>query len=102
MTQRAIRVFALLPCAALLLQASALKSEKFEIPFEFHIQNQHKTLPAGEYDIQKAPGSGLGIMINRRTGEGVQIVPPSSPRENGKIHLIFENGPNGQSLKHIS
>jgi hypothetical protein len=107
MTHRATRVFALLPCAALLLgasglQASALKSEKFEIPFEFHLQNQHKTLPAGEYEIQKTSGSELGIMINRRTGEAVQIVPPSAMRESGKIRLIFENGPDGHSLRHIS
>ena len=52
MTQRTFRAFALLPCAALIpgasaMQASAVKLDRFEIPFEFKVQ--HKTLPAGQY-----------------------------------------------------
>jgi hypothetical protein len=106
MTQRAIRVFALLPCAALLLGASALqastvKSEKFEIPFDFQVQNR-MTLPAGEYQVQQASGSELAMLVNTKTGKGVQFIRPSSLHEPGKTRLVFEATANGHSLKSIS
>jgi hypothetical protein len=105
MTQRTFRAFALLPCAAVILgasaQASAIKSDKFEIPFEFKVQ-KHKTLPAGEYEVQQAGGSNFAILVNRHTGERVQFLRPSNTHEEGKARLIFENNENGHSLKQIS
>ena len=106
MTQRTIRAFALLPCAALILgttalEASTVKSEKIEIPFEFQVQ-KHKTLPAGQYEIRQESGSELAILVNRRTGESVQFIRPSSTHEEGKARLTFETTENGHLLKHIS
>src|ERR1022692_4726820 len=106
MTQRIFRAFALLPCAALILgasavQASTIKSDKYEIPFEFKVQ-KHKTLPAGEYEVQQATGSNFAILVNRHTGERVQFLRPANTHEEGKARLIFENNENGHSLKRIS
>jgi hypothetical protein len=97
---------ALLPCAALILGASALqattvKSEKFEIPFEFKVQKL-QTLPAGEYEVQQAGGSDFAILVNRKTGQRVQFLRPPNTHEEGKARLIFENNENGYSLKRIS
>jgi hypothetical protein len=105
MIQRRIHAFALMPCAALILgasglQASALQSDKFEIPFEFKVE-KHKTLPAGQYEIQQAAGSEIAILTNRKTGQRVQFVRPASTHEEGKAHLIFEKNENGHSLKRI-
>lgn len=105
MIQRRIHAFALLPCAALILGASSLhattlKSEKFEIPFEFKVQ-KHQTLPAGEYEVQQASDSNFAILRNRKTGERVQFLRPSNTHEEGKARLVFENGENGHSLKRI-
>ena len=105
MKQRTLRAFALLPCAALILgasamQASTIKSDKIEIPFEFKVQ--HKTLPAGQYEVQQAGGSDFAILVNRKTGERVQFLRPSNTHEEGKARLIFENDENGHSLKRIS
>jgi hypothetical protein len=105
MINRTFRVFALLPCAALILgasamQASAVKSDKFEIPFEFKVE-KHKTLPAGKYEIQQAAGSELAILTNLKTGRRVQFVRPSSTHEEGKARLIFENYEDGHFLKRI-
>jgi hypothetical protein len=105
MTQRTLRAFALLPCAALMLgasamQASTVKSDKFEIPFEFKVQS-HKTLPAGEYEVLQASGSNFAILVNRHTGERVQFLRPSNTHQEGKARLIFENNEYGHSLKRI-
>jgi hypothetical protein len=99
MISRTFRALALLPCAALILGASAIRSDKFEIPFEFKVQ--HKTLPAGVYEIQQAAGSELAILTNRKTGERVQFVRPSNTHEEGKARLIFENNQDGHLLKRI-
>lgn len=106
MTQRAIRVFALIPCAALLLgtaslQASAVKSDKFEIPFAFGVQHR-KMLPAGEYQVEQAAGSELAVLVNISTGERVQFVRSVGMHEQGKATLIFEDTKNGKELKGIS
>jgi hypothetical protein len=106
MTQRTFRALALLPCAALLMgasamQASTIKSDKIEIPFEFKVQ-KHRTLPAGEYEVQQATGSNFAILVNRHTGERVQFLRPSNTHQEGKARLIFENTENGHSLKRIS
>jgi hypothetical protein len=108
MKQRTLRAFALLPCAALILGASALqastvKSDRFEIPFAFQVQN-HKTLPAGEYQVQQAPGSELAILVNRKTGESFRFIRPW-PRpadKEGKFRLKFRNTEEGHVLKQIS
>jgi hypothetical protein len=106
MIQRTFRAFVLLPCAALILgaaamQASTVKSDKFEIPFAFKVQ-KHKTLPAGEYEVQQAGDSNFAVLLNRHTGERVQFLRPSNTREEGKARLIFEDNGNGRSLKRIS
>ena len=105
MTQITFRAFALLPCAALIpgasaMQASAVKLDRFEIPFEFKVQ--HKTLPAGQYEVQQGADSNFAILVNRHTGERVQFLRPSNTRQEGKARLIFENNENGHSLKRIS
>jgi hypothetical protein len=79
------------------LQASTVKSEKFEIPFAFHVQ-KHKTLPAGEYQIQQASGSELAFLVNTKTGERVQFIRSQATHEEGKARLVFENS----ELKRIS
>ena len=105
MVKKAIRVFALVPCAALLvggvLQASTLKSEKVEIPFAFSVQN-YKVLPAGEYQIEQQSGSDLASLVNTKTGERVQFLRPQTMHEPGKAHLVFENSTHGHLLKSIS
>ena len=106
MINRTLRVFALLPCVALIMgasamQASTVKSDKFEIPFEFKVQ-KHKTLPAGEYEVQQAGGSNFAVLVNRKTGERVQFLRPSNTHEEGKARLIFEDDENGRLLKRIS
>jgi hypothetical protein len=105
MVQRSIRVSAWLPGAALLLgalalQASTVQSEKFQIPFEFQVQ--HKTLPAGQYQVQQATGSDLAFLVNSKTGERIEFLRPSTTREEGKTRLVFENTENGHALKQIS
>jgi hypothetical protein len=105
MIQRRIHAFALMPCAALILGASALhantlKSEKCEIPFEFKVQ-KHQTLPAGEYEVQQASDSNFAMLVNRKTGERVQFLRPSNTHEEGKARLVFENNESGHSLKRI-
>ena len=105
MTKRILRALALLPCAALILGASALqastvRSEKFQIPFPFKAQNQ--VMPAGEYEVEQAAGSDFAILINHKTGERVPFRRPSYIREEGKARLVFENNQNGHLLKQIS
>jgi hypothetical protein len=104
MTKRTFRALALLPCAALIVgasavQASTVKSDKIEIPFEFKVQ--HKTLPAGEYEVQQASGSNSAILVNRHTGDRVQFLRPSNTHTEGKARLIFDNKENGHSLKQV-
>jgi hypothetical protein len=106
MFQRAIRVFALLPGAALILgvsalQASTVKSEKFEIPFAFQVRH-HTTLPAGEYQVQRSAGSDIAFLVNTQTGDRVQFLRPAGVSQEGKARLIFENSENGHLLKAIS
>jgi hypothetical protein len=98
-------VFALIPCAALLgavaLQASAVKSEKFEIPFAFEVQH-HKLLPAGEYQVEQAANSELATLVNTKTGERVQFVRSTGTHHEGKATLQFEDTKDGKELKGIS
>jgi hypothetical protein len=108
MKQITLRAFAFLPCAALILgasavQASTVKSDRFEIPFAFQVQS-HKMLPAGEYQVQQAEGSELAILVNRRTGESFRFIRPSSTAagKEGKFRLMFESTETGQLLKQIS
>jgi hypothetical protein len=105
MIQGRIRVSALLPCFALLLgaslHASTVESQKFEIPFDFQVL-KHKTLPAGEYQVQQDAGSAFATLVNTKTGERVQLLRPSTTHEEGKARLVFENTENGHSLKQIS
>jgi hypothetical protein len=106
MNKTATRAFAFISTAALLLSASTLhastvKSEKFQIPFDFQVQKQ-KTLPAGEYQVQQATGSEVAILVNTRTGERVELLRPTSTHEEGKTRLVFESTENGHSLKQIS
>lgn len=105
MTKRTLRAFALLPCAALILGASALqastvKSEKFKIPFPFKAQNH--VMAAGEYETEQTTGSDFVVLTNRKTGESVRFRRPSYVREEGKARLIFENNQDGHLLKQIS
>ena len=105
MTKRTLRAFALVPCAALILGASALqasmvRSETFRIPFPFKAQNH--VMSAGEYEIEQATGSDFVALTNRKTGERVRFWRPSFVREEGKAHLVFENNPDGHLLKQIS
>jgi hypothetical protein len=106
MTRDKIRVFALLPCFALIagasaLQASTVKSEKFEIPFNFQVQKT-RTLPAGEYQVQQDEGSQFATLVNTRTGDRVQLLRPSNTHKEGKARLVFENTASGHELKQIS
>jgi hypothetical protein len=106
MNKTATRAFAFVSTAALLLsastlQASTLKSEKFQIPFAFQVQ-KHKTLPAGEYQVQQTTGSEVAILVNTRTGERVALLRPTSTHKEGKARLVFENTETGHSLKQIS
>jgi hypothetical protein len=107
MITRTIR--ALLPCTALILgafalEASTMKSDRFEIPFAFQIQN-HKTLPAGEYQVQQEAGSEFAVLVNRKTGESFLFMrpsPPNSTDKEGKFRLMFEATETGQLLRQIS
>jgi hypothetical protein len=105
MEKKAIRVFALIPCAALLiagvLQASTVKSEKVEIPFAFSVQH-HKVLPAGEYRVEQSSDSAIASLVNTKTGERVQFLRPRTTHQEGKAHLVFENTAQGHELKSIS
>jgi hypothetical protein len=108
MKQGTLRIFSLLPCATLILGASALqastvKSDRFEIPFAFQVQN-HKTLPAGEYQVQQAAGSELATLVNRRTGESFRFIRPwpTPADKEGKFRLMFKNTEEGPILKQIS
>src|SRR5271165_65402 len=106
MIQKAIRVFALVSGAALTLsgialQASTVKSEKFEIPFAFQVQN-HKTLPAGEYRVEREQGSEIETLINTKTGDRVNFLQPAGVHKEGKTHLVFENNAGGHLLKQVS
>jgi hypothetical protein len=99
-------VFALIPAAALLLgavslQASAVKSEKFEIPFPFEVLHQ-KTLPAGEYRVEQAMNSDLAVLVNTKTGERVQFVRSTGMHREGKTTLQFADTKDGKELKGIS
>lgn len=105
MMLKAIRVFAVIPAAALLiggaLQASTLKSEKIEIPFAFSVE--HSTmLPPGEYQVQQQSGSQFAALVNVKTGQSVQVLRPSNTHKEGKARLLFENTAQGHSLKSIS
>jgi hypothetical protein len=105
MIQKTFRALALLPCAALILgasamQASTVKSDKFEIPFEFKVQ-KHQILPAGEYEVQQASDSSFATLVNRKTGERVQFLRPSTTHEQGKARLIFKNTETGEALIRI-
>jgi hypothetical protein len=106
MIQKAIRVLAFIPCAAVILggcalKATTVKSEKFEIPFEFQVQNQ-KTLPAGEYRVEQESGSELATLVNTKTGERVNFLRPATTHQQGKTHLVFENKAGGHNLKQVS
>jgi hypothetical protein len=103
--KRILRAFALLPCAALILgtsalQASTVRSDKFQIPFSFKAQNH--VMAAGDYDVEQATGSDFVILTNRKTGERVRYLRPSDVREAGKARLVFENKQDGHLLKQIS
>jgi hypothetical protein len=105
MTQRTIRALTLLPCAALILSASALqaapvKSGKFNIPFAFEV-GKHTAMPAGEYQIEQDPNSILAVLVNTQTGKSVMLV-RKSPSEEGKARLVFEDKGNIHQLKRIS
>lgn len=105
MVQKAIRAFALVPCAALLLsgvlQASTLKSEKVEIPFAFSVQH-HKVMPAGVYQLEQASGSEIATLVNTTTGDRVELLRPQATHEQGKAKLVFESNAQGHELKGIS
>ncbi len=105
MIQRTIRASVLLSGAALILasaalQASTVKSEKFEIPFSFKVQRH--TLPAGQYQVQQATDSAFAVLVNAKTGERVEVLRPASVREPGRARLVFERDGNLQVLKQIS
>jgi len=101
---KAIRAFVILPCAALALstfalQAAAVKSETFKIPFEFQVQKQ--TMPAGDYRVQQAQGSDIALLENTKTGKRVEFVRPTPTHQQGKVRLVFEGGQNHRSLTRI-
>ena len=101
---KAIRAFVILPCAALLagtfvMQAAAVKSETFRIPFDFRVQKQ--SLPAGEYSIQQSQGSEIVILTNTKTGKHVELLRPVTRHEPGKAHLEFKDDANGKALTAI-
>jgi hypothetical protein len=102
--QKAFRIHVILPCAALVLstvalQAAAVKTETFAIPFEFQVQRQ--TMPAGEYRIQQAQGSDIALLVNTKTGKRVEFIRPATTHEQGKARLVFEGGENHRSLTRI-
>jgi hypothetical protein len=102
---KAIRAFVILPCAtlivgALALQAAAVKSEKFRIPFDFQVQKQ--TLPAGEYTVQQADGSEIVLLINTSTGDRVEFIRPATTHQQGKVRLVFEGGKPGNRSSGFS
>ena len=106
MIHNAIRVFALVSSAALTLsgialQASTVKSENFEIPFSFQVQN-HKMLPAGEYRVEHEHGSAIETLVNTKTGERVSLLQPAGLHKEGRAHLVFENTAGGHLLKQVS
>jgi hypothetical protein len=106
MMNKATRVSAPLPCAILLLagsvlQASAVIAERVEIPFDFQVQ-KHKIMPAGDYRVEQDPGSGFALLVNRKTGETVELPSPPTAHQRGKVRLVFEKTANGHWLKSIS
>ena len=106
MVINATRVFAFIPCAALLvsgaLQASTIKSEKVEIPFAFSVQNNRVMLPPGQYQVEQQQGSEVASLVNTKTGERVNVLRPENTHEKGKAHLVFVQTAEGHSLKSIS
>jgi hypothetical protein len=99
MLYRALSSAVILSCAALALQAAAVESEKFEIPFSFQVQNE--TLPAGVYQVQQADGSNIAILINKTTGERVDFLRPAATHKEGKTQLVFRNEEGRRLLKQI-
>jgi hypothetical protein len=101
---KAFRAFVILPCAALVLstfalQAAAVKTETFAIPFQFQVQKQ--TMPAGEYRINQAQGSDIAQLVNTKTGQRVEFIRPTTTHQQGKARLVFEGGENHRSLTRI-
>jgi hypothetical protein len=99
MFYRAICSAVILSCAALAIQAAAIESEQFEIPFAFHVQKE--ALPAGVYQIQQADGSNIAVLVNKKTGERVDFIRPAATHKEGKARLVFEYVESGRLLKQI-
>lgn len=87
--------------AAGVLQASTIQTERFDIPFAFHFQDQHKSLPSGQYQIKQEAGSSLAVLVNTKTGERVAFIRPPATHPEGKARLIFENRKDVHSLRRI-
>ena len=85
----------------MVLQASTIVSEKFDLPFAFHIGKNSRVLPAGEYRVRREPNSPLAVLTNLKTGERAQVMSSQNTHETGKTKLVFANENNGISLKDI-
>jgi hypothetical protein len=106
MTHKLLRAVALLPCAAVIpgglnLRAATVASEKFSVPFSFHVQKQNKILPAGEYKIERTPGSPVTVLENIKTGERIHFL-SSNETSHGKAKLVFESDEKGPSLRGVA
>jgi hypothetical protein len=100
MFQRASIAF-LAVAAAGALQASTIQTERFNIPFAFHLHNEHRTLPPGQYQVQQESGSNLAVLVNTKTGDRVQVLRSPTTHAAGKAKLVFENKNDVHSLRRI-
>src|SRR5947209_5613846 len=82
-----------------LAQASDFRSSTVTIPFPFQVSK--KTLPAGEYRVEKNFDSEGAVLMNVQTRRSVQILlPNNSFNANGATKLTFVPRKNGYALRN--
>ncbi len=76
------------------LQAGNHQTEKFNVPFDFQVNNM--TLPAGDYRVQQDFGSDVALLVNTRTGQRVHIIHRMT---GSKARLTFSQSASTHTLK---
>jgi hypothetical protein len=82
------------------LRAADVHSGNVAVPFAFQVNKI--TMPAGEYRVEQSFGKAFVLVVNVKTGRGIQMMRDSAKTAPGATKLEFEKTGEGYRLRRVS
>lgn len=70
------------------------------VPFAFKVKNI--SLPAGNYVVKQSPYNTITFLVNRETGQSVQLLRGDKRSKPGHAHLVFKQKNGEYELARIN